>query len=96
MNNSTTLLTLLKVSSLILCLTFNTAYAESKRSYKAKKAFKIENPCPATGRTKGSCPDYIIDHINPLACGGADHPSNMQWQTKEDAKQKDKWERINC
>jgi hypothetical protein len=24
---------------------------------------------------------YIIDYVNPLACGGADDPSNMQWQT---------------
>ena len=39
---------------------------------------------------------YIIDHIDPLACGGAYDPSNMQWQTKLEAKEKDKWERKNC
>jgi hypothetical protein len=38
----------------------------------------------------------VIDHINPLACGGPDSPSNMQWQTKEAAKAKDKWERAGC
>lgn len=76
-------------------LAFN-SYAENNRSYKAKKAFKIQHPCPSTGRVKGSCPNYIIDHIKPLACGGADNPSNMQWQTKEDAKAKDGWERKNC
>lgn len=54
------------------------------------------HPCPATGRSKGSCPGYIIDHVQALACGGADHPSNMQWQTKADAKAKDKWERKGC
>jgi hypothetical protein len=27
-----------------------------------------------------------------LKRGGADAPSNMQWQTKEAAKAKDKWE----
>jgi hypothetical protein len=32
---------------------------------------------------------YTIDHIKPLKRGGADAPSNMQWQTKEAAKQKD-------
>ena len=90
------LLIALTINSLLLASCSNLAYAESKRSYKAKKAFKIDNPCPANGRTKGSCPDYILDHIKPLACGGADHPSNMQWQTKEDAKIKDKWERKNC
>ncbi|WP_235276376.1 HNH endonuclease signature motif containing protein [Methylotenera sp. N17] len=70
--------------------------AESNRSYKAKKAFKIDNPCPTTGRTKGSCPNYVIDHIKPLACGGSDTPENMQWQTKAEAKAKDKWERKEC
>ena len=36
---------------------------------------------------------YVIDHIVPLSKGGADAPSNMQWQTKDAAKAKDKWER---
>jgi hypothetical protein len=39
---------------------------------------------------------YVVDHIVPLACGGADSPSNMQWQTKADAKAKDKVERQGC
>jgi len=30
--------------------------------------------------------------MKPLKRGGADKPSNMQWQTKEAAKAKDKWE----
>ena len=34
---------------------------------------------------------YVID-ITPLKLGGVDSPSNMQWQTKEEARQKDKWE----
>ena len=36
-----------------------------------------------------------VDHVKALACGGADAPSNMQWQTVADGKAKDKWER-NC
>jgi len=39
---------------------------------------------------------HVVDHIVPLACGGADAPSNMQWQTVEEAKAKDKWERKGC
>jgi hypothetical protein len=38
----------------------------------------------------------VIDHIKPLACGGLDAPSNMQWQTVAAAKAKDKTERIGC
>src|SRR5262245_15310297 len=33
---------------------------------------------------------YVVDHIVPLECGGADVPSNMQWQTAEEAKIKDR------
>lgn len=71
-------------------------HSEQHRSQKAKNIFKYSQPCPSTGRTIGSCPDFIIDHIKPLACGGADDTSNMQWQTKQDAKAKDKWEREGC
>ncbi|PKO53224.1 MAG: HNH endonuclease [Betaproteobacteria bacterium HGW-Betaproteobacteria-20] len=72
------------------------AQAEQHRNQKAKSIFKYSHPCPSTGGIKGSCPDYIIDHVKPLACGGLDDASNMQWQTKAEAKAKDKWERKNC
>jgi hypothetical protein len=61
-----------------------------KRSAKAKGEFLRESGYPH-GR-KG----YVVDHRVPLACGGADAPSNMQWQTKAEAKAKDKTERIGC
>jgi hypothetical protein len=38
----------------------------------------------------------VIDHVKPLACGGADAPSNMQWQTAAAGKAKDAWERKGC
>ncbi|MDQ2662806.1 MAG: HNH endonuclease [Candidatus Eremiobacteraeota bacterium] len=41
-------------------------------------------------------PGYIVDHVVPLACGGADAPGNMQWQTKAAARAKDRWERKGC
>jgi hypothetical protein len=37
---------------------------------------------------RGACPGYVVDHVTPLKRGGADKPSNMQWQTKEAATQK--------
>jgi|SRR5438034_8202148 len=67
-----------------------------KRSEAAKDAFKQGHPCPSSGKGRGPCPGYVIDHVNPLACGGTDAPSNMQWQTVEAAKAKDQWERKGC
>jgi hypothetical protein len=61
-----------------------------KRSAAAKDQFERGSGYPH-GR-----PGYVVDHVVPLACGGADAPSNMQWQTVEEAKAKDKTERIGC
>jgi hypothetical protein len=63
------------------------SHGKIKRSEAAKKQFMKQ-----TGYPKGR-PGYVIDHVVPLANGGTDDPSNMQWQTKADAKAKDKWER---
>ncbi len=67
-----------------------------KRSASQRAAFMRAHPCPANGKTKGKCPGYVVDHKVPLACGGRDHPSNMQWQTAKEGKAKDKWERKGC
>jgi hypothetical protein len=64
------------------------------RSAAAKDEFIRQHPCPS-GQTHG-CKGYVVDHVKPLACGGADAPFNMQWQTTADAKAKDKWERNGC
>lgn len=72
------------------------AHGKIKRSEKAKNDFKAANPCPSNGKRSGSCPDYVIDHVQPLACGGADSPDNMQWQTVSAGKEKDGWERDDC
>jgi hypothetical protein len=58
----------------------------------ARAAFERDNPCPSTGEPQGACPGYVVDHVVPLKRGGADLPSNMQWQTVEEAKAKDRIE----
>jgi cytoskeletal protein RodZ len=60
------------------------------RSEAAKRQFMRQ-----TGYPKGR-PGYVIDHVRPLACGGADSPSNMQWQTIAEGKAKDKTEPVGC
>ena len=55
------------------------------RSESAKRDFMKQTGYPH-GRN-----GYVVDHIIPLKKGGCDCPSNMQWQTKQAAKAKDKW-----
>ncbi len=66
------------------------AHVETKRSRTAKDEFLRQ-----TGHPHG-WPGHVVDHIVPLACGGADDPSNMQWMSTEDAKAKDRVERQGC
>ena len=63
-----------------------------QRSSAARTAFRHSTPCPATGRTTGRCPGYVIDHVHALKHGGSDTPTNMQWQTKTAAAAKDRVE----
>jgi len=57
-----------------------------ERSESAKREFMRQSGYP-NGR-----PGYVVDHIKPLKRGGCDCSSNMQWQTIQEAKAKDKWE----
>src|SRR5439155_16231644 len=65
------------------------ANGKIQRSAAARKEFMKQ-----TGYPKGR-KGYVVDHIVPLECGGADTPANMQWQTTAEAKIKDRTER-NC
>jgi hypothetical protein len=66
--------------------------ARIKRGRVATDAFKRSHPCPATGKSRGACPGYVIEHVIALKRGGSDAPGNMQWQTVQAAKAKDKVE----
>jgi len=68
------------------------AHGRIERSQAARAAFKREHPCPATHLPTGPCPGYIIDHVIALKRGGPDSPANMQWQTVDEAKAKDRLE----
>lgn len=59
------------------------------RNPKAVREFQRQ-----TGYPKGRR-GYVVDHVCPLACGGADTPANMQWQTYEESRKKDRTERTD-
>ena len=66
------------------------------RSPTVKAEFQRLHPCPSTGKTRGACPGYVKDHVVPLCAGGPDAANNMQWQTVEEGKAKDRLERHQC
>ena len=69
-----------------------TKVCDSTDPPRSSASSNLTHPCPATGLTSGRCPGYVKDHIVPLACGGPDAVSNMQWQTVGEGRAKDKWE----
>jgi hypothetical protein len=88
------------VISIILATVLMTtpAKCEVTRSRAQVEAFKKANPCPKTCATYvfrnrrwtmyERCGACNVDHICPLACCGADHPSNMQWLDAKENKAK--------
>ena len=84
---------------LIVLLAFaasDSADARQPRSAGARHRFAKATACPSTGSHRLPCPGYDIDHVVPLCSGGEDAPANMQWQTVEDAREKDREERRAC
>src|ERR1043166_3833407 len=83
------------LASLFFILSFQVAAlldlsAEIHRSSKARHDFMKQ-----TGHPKG-WKGHIIDHVIPLCAGGADTPANLQWQTVDEAKKKDRIEKAQC
>jgi len=60
------------------------------RSRAAKHTFMVE-----TGYPKGR-PGYMVTYRVQPACGGADAPYNMQWQTIADGKAQNTRDRKRC
>ena len=90
------MLSLKKIGWLLLFALPISANSATPRSQAVKAEFQRSHPCPANGQRRGACSGYVKDHIIALACGGLDSPNNLQWQTLEESKAKDKWERIDC
>lgn len=66
------------------------------RSPVIRAEFIRQNPCPATGSTRGACPGYQVDHVQPLCAGGKDEPGNLQWLTVQEHQRKTKRDVAAC
>lgn len=72
-----------------------TCRARNRKGEVVRSAYRRSLFWRMTGFPKGRDGCYA-DHVVPLACGGCDVPSNMQWLTEAEWKDKTRWERRPC
>lgn len=90
------LLLLLAASAPSICHLTRDEKGKIQRSKDSVHSFRKDHPCPATGKTSGACPGWVVDHLLPLCAGGRDAPENMMWQEFKASKEKDKVEVALC
>lgn len=72
------------------------AGASPRQPPRAVVEFRQANPCPATGKTAGACPGYVVSRTTPPCADGEDARDDMQWQTRAEARLTARWEREYC
>lgn len=87
---------MIRLALALLLLATPALAAEEHRDPAQVRHFRHDHPCPVTGRIRGACPGYVVDHVRPLCAGGPDRPANMQWQSRAEGLCKDRWERALC
>lgn len=73
------------ILSVLMAISFSVS-ANLCRSQKTVRDFNRQH-----GNSRNPA-GMVVDHICPLACGGLDITTNMQYQTIADSKAKDSWE----
>lgn len=63
------------------------------RDWKVTYAYRKVHKCPSTGFFTGACPNYSLNHVKPLACGGCDAVWNLTWMRNDVKKLHDGYER---
>jgi len=88
------------IAAVLACAAADTAAPTGRtdppRDPAVRAAFVRAHPCPATERTSGACPGWVVDHRLPLCAGGADAPENLQWITAAQAREKDRRDQQHC
>ena len=73
--------------ALLLC---GSVEAKSYRDPQVRAAFMLQHPCPSTGKTRGRCDGWQVDHRLPLCFYGVDELWNLQWLTVKEHREKTK------
>lgn len=79
-----------------LAAPISTADAASKRDPSIRAEFQRQNPCPSTGKNRGRCPGFQVDHRIPLCFHGVDEVWNLQWLSVIDHKAKTRLDVKTC
>lgn len=78
----------------VLAIAVPAVAADRSRTLRAE--FQRANPCPATGKSRGPCPGFQVDHKDALICGGKDELGNLQWLSVEEHRAKTRVEVKLC
>ena len=84
------------LGKLLLAALISSDLGALPRSSAVRAEFVRSNPCPATGKPRGPCPGWEVDHRHALVCGGPDEAGNLQWLTVEEHRVKTRREVREC
>ncbi len=66
------------------------------RSRSTRAEFQRTNPCPSTGKPRGPCPGWQVDHHQPICADGRDAIDNLRWIEVEPHKEKTRKDVAAC
>lgn len=90
------MITLMHCAVAFIALTVLLSADAMPRSTSVRTEFIKGNPCPSTGKARGRCPGWEVDHRVALVCGGEDRIENLQWITVADHREKTRAEVKLC
>lgn len=76
--------------SILLLYPWGVEAGDLKRDPHVRAQWMLTHPCPSTGKTRGRCDGWQVDHRIPLCFYGEDKPYNLTWKTVQDHREKTK------